>query len=442
MISPLQKDINDIKTYLLEMCGLVEESLRTAILALKHRDPELAKRVIEQDSRIDALENNIDTFCLKTLALRQPVASDLRFITSAMSMIRDLERIGDQAVNVAERVLWIMEDSQVLDPPKDLYDLADEAIKMLTNAINSFVYRDTNLAQEVKEHDETVDQLYRKVTNELIELIKENPQTARSGVYLIVIALNLERVADQATNIGEDVIYYVEGRLVKHEACVGEGGLAPIGPCKELWSCLKLHAEYVQSCVERLPEAIRAYFEGDYERCRFMSAEISKFEREADKVKQNIRGSLPKGIIIPVDKFELFLYLKEQDAIADSAEDILRWLTFRRTQVSPVIANQIIELVETSVSPAKLIISMLDEAKAYFDTRKEGHWDTVRNLVREIRRQEHEADQQATDLRREIFSLPIEPLAVYHLLKLTEFIGDVANHAENTADLMRAMIAR
>ena len=213
----LQKDLQKIKSYLLEMCRLVMESVRTAVKAFEEQDIELSKRVIEQDEKIDTIENDILLFCLKTLALHHPLAVDLRFITSAMSMIRDLERLGDQAVNMAELVPNLAGSAPTFTCPVDLKDMAREALSMLEGAIDAFITQDTTKACHICLRDEKVDRYKEIVIQQVMDCMERNSKIIRVGVDYIVVAQNLERVADLATNIAEEIIYIIEGQIVRHQ---------------------------------------------------------------------------------------------------------------------------------------------------------------------------------------------------------------------------------
>ncbi len=447
----LQKDLQEIKSYLLEMCRLVMESVRTAVKAFEEQDVELAKRVIEQDERIDAIENDILLFCLKTLALHHPLAVDLRFITSAMSMIRDLERLGDQAVNIAELVPDLAERLPTFTCPVDLKDMAREALSMLEGAIDAFITQDTTKACYICARDEKVDRYKDVVIQQVIECMESNSKVIRTGIDYIVVAQNLERVADLATNIAEEVIYLIEGQIVRHQLICEKSfkkeeekkeEIPKVAHKIELFECLENHARHVLACTELLPSALVSYFEQDYDKCRKISQEITRIEREADRIKRNIRGHLPRGIIMPVDRFELFLYLKEQDAVADAIEDILKWLTFRRTKIDEITSQQMLSLAKLNIKTAELLIPMIEYARSYFSVADEKAREEVKHVVRTIRTREHESDVFATELKRRIFSLDLDSLSIYHLLRLTEFICDISGKTENAADLMRAMIAK
>lgn len=197
------------------MGGLVEEALARAAKALVERDLRLAEAVIASDEAINMLEVEIDEHCLRLLALHQPAAVDLRFITMALKINNDLERMGDQAVNIAERTVELLQEPL----PKPLIDIPRMAIlaqQMVKDSLAAFVNRDADLARSVCQRDDEVDRLNDQVFEELLVLMRKQPQTVAPGVDLILIGRHLERVADHATNLAEDVIYLVQGRTIKH----------------------------------------------------------------------------------------------------------------------------------------------------------------------------------------------------------------------------------
>jgi phosphate transport system protein len=172
------------------------------------------------------LEIAIDERCLKLLALRQPMAADLRFITSAMKIVTDLERMGDQAVNIAERVISLNQEPQ-LKPYLDIPKMAEIAQSMVKDVLDAFVNQDSKLARSVCERDDLVDRLNDQVFRELLTYMMSDPQTITRAVHLMIVCRCLERIADHATNIAEDVIFMVDARVIKHHADVqeeGEGG--------------------------------------------------------------------------------------------------------------------------------------------------------------------------------------------------------------------------
>jgi phosphate transport system protein len=197
------------------MAGRVEESIALSIKALKDRAEGLAQDVLEREEIINNLEIEIDESCLKLLALRQPMAGDLRFITSAMKISAELERMGDLAVNIAERSLELIKHPQ-LKPLIDIPRMAVMAQAMVRDSLNAFINRDEKLARSVCERDDKVDCLNDQILRELLTYMMEDPETINRAVDLILVGRHLERIADHATNIGEDVIYMVKGKTIKH----------------------------------------------------------------------------------------------------------------------------------------------------------------------------------------------------------------------------------
>ena len=218
MASLLQKELTDLKINLLKMASMVEEALQSAVLALNKRDGITASSVLENDDDINALENVIDQQCLKLLARKQPMAIDLRYITMAMKINLGLERIGDQAVNIAERTLLLIEQQPLIMKPLGLNKLARISQEMLHDSMDAFVKRDAVLAESVSERDDEADDVYLRLVCDILEHMTEDPSFIVQGVHFTVIAHNLERVADQAANIGEDVVYMVDGRVIKHKS--------------------------------------------------------------------------------------------------------------------------------------------------------------------------------------------------------------------------------
>lgn len=209
------EELKELKAKLLQMASLAEESIAKAIKALVERDHELAEEVIQSDEVINFLEIDVDELCLKLLALRQPIAVDLRFITSALKINSDLERIGDLSVNIAQRALDLLEQP-LLKPLIDLPRMAQLAQKMVKDSLDAFVNRDADLARDVCRRDDEVDQLNHQIFRELLTYMIQDPKTIARSVDLLLIGRHLERIADHATNIGEDVVYMVKGKTIKH----------------------------------------------------------------------------------------------------------------------------------------------------------------------------------------------------------------------------------
>jgi len=217
METHFQQEMHKLKENLLQMAGLVEKAISNAIEALVKRDTPLAEETIQEDDKINQLEILIDDWCLKLLALHQPMAADLRFITSAMRINTDLERMGDQAVNIAERVIALNQEPQ-LKPYIDIPRMATIAQSMVRDVLDAFVNGDSKLARSVCERDDEVDGLNDQVFRELLTYMISDPKTITRAVHLILVSRCLERIADHATNIAEDVIYMVEGSIIRHGA--------------------------------------------------------------------------------------------------------------------------------------------------------------------------------------------------------------------------------
>lgn len=217
METHFQQELNKLKEQLLEMAGLAERAISNAVEALVKRDTPLAERTIAEDEKINQMEIVIDDRCLKLLALHQPMAADLRFITSAMRINTELERIGDQAVNIAERVVSLNQEPQ-LKPYIDIPRMAEITQSMVRDVLDAFVRGDAQLARTVCERDDEVDGLNDQVFRELLTYMLADSRTITRAVHLIIVSRCLERIADHATNIAEGVIFMVKALVIKHHA--------------------------------------------------------------------------------------------------------------------------------------------------------------------------------------------------------------------------------
>jgi phosphate transport system protein len=209
------EELDALKQTLLAMGALVEDQIRHAMRALVDRDEELAERVIARDREVNAYDVEVDEKCVELLALHQPAASDLRFITTAMKIVTDLERIGDQAVNIAQRTIELNREPQ-LKPYIDLPRMADRAQTMVKQSLDAFVARDTKLARLICDEDSEVDSLKEQIFRELLTFMMADPSTIPRAIRLILISRFVERIADHATNIAEMVVYMVESKMVRH----------------------------------------------------------------------------------------------------------------------------------------------------------------------------------------------------------------------------------
>jgi phosphate transport system protein len=217
METHFQQELNKLKQNLLKMAGLAEQAINNAIEALVQRNTSLAEKTIAEDEKINQMEILIDEWCLKLLALHQPLAADLRFIASAMRINIELERIGDLAVNIAERVISLNQEPQ-LKPYIDIPRMAQITQSMVKDVLNAFVNGDAGLARAVCERDDQVDALNDQVFRELLTYMMADPKTITRSVHLIIVSRCLERIADHATNIAEGVIFMVKALVIKHHA--------------------------------------------------------------------------------------------------------------------------------------------------------------------------------------------------------------------------------
>ena len=212
-----QQELNKLKEDLLKMAGLAERAIRNGVEALINRDTPLAEKTIAADQAINQMEILIDEECLRLLALHQPMATDLRFITSAMRINTELERIGDQAVNIAERAVSLNQEAQ-LKPYIDIPRMAEITQSMVKDVLDAFVNGDAELARSVCERDDEVDALKNQVFRELLTYMMSDSSTISRSVHLIIVSHCLERIADHATNIAEGVIFMAKALVIKHHA--------------------------------------------------------------------------------------------------------------------------------------------------------------------------------------------------------------------------------
>ncbi len=209
------EELTALKERILRMGALVETQVANAIKALVERDTELAKSVIATDHQVNAYDVEIDEECIRLLALRQPTASDLRFITTAMKISTDLERMSDLAEDICERALELTEEPQ-LKPYIDIPRMAERARQMVKEALDAFVNRNADLARKVCRDDALVDELTSQIFRELLSYMIEDPQTIRRAIRITFVAKYIERIADHATNVAEMVVYLVEGKIIRH----------------------------------------------------------------------------------------------------------------------------------------------------------------------------------------------------------------------------------
>jgi phosphate transport system protein len=211
----LRREVDRLKRKLLALSAYVEESVQRAVKAVSERDEKLAQRVIDTDFEIDEMEVDVEEDCLKILALHQPVAIDLRFIIAVLKINNDLERIGDLAVNIAERAVSLSRQPRI-NSPFDFQTMAERVQKMLQKALDALVNADEKLAREVLVCDDEIDEMNRQMYDSIKMGIRKDPENVDTLIQVLAISRNLERIADHTSNIAEDVIYMVEGDIIRH----------------------------------------------------------------------------------------------------------------------------------------------------------------------------------------------------------------------------------
>ncbi len=216
------EEMTALKEKILRMGAMVEEQIQNAIKALVDRNSDLAHQVIANDHRVNALDVEIDEECHRLIALHQPMARDLRFLTTAMKITTELERMSDMAENICERALELNQEPQ-LKPYIDLPRMAHWAQRMVKESLDAFVNHDSALARKVCADDDAIDNLTKQIFRELLSYMLEDPQTVTRAIRVSFVSKYIERVADHATNVAEMVVYMVEGKIIRHMAPPTEG---------------------------------------------------------------------------------------------------------------------------------------------------------------------------------------------------------------------------
>ena len=206
---------------------------------------------------------------------------------------------------------------------------------------------------------------------------------------------------------------------------------------------LQEHAEKVKECAWAFQQAIECHITDQCEKFEEFRLEVDKLESEADSIKRRIRGHLPKGTLMPVDKFQLFRYLREQDKVLDAVEEALDWLSFRSEPGIPeALEKDFFLLVDAVMDPVEEMCRLVLEARKYFKSYSEKQRNIVKDIVHTIRRQEHDADKVEDGIKEKLLNMQIDPTTIFHMIRLAETVGSIADHAENAGDMVRSMIAR
>ncbi len=203
------------------------------------------------------------------------------------------------------------------------------------------------------------------------------------------------------------------------------------------------HAEKVRECAWSFQQAMECHVSQRCEGFGDFRKQVNGLEHEADAIKRRIRGHIPKGTLLPVDKFQLFRYLREQDSVLDSVQDVLDWLSFRIDPGIPEsLHKDVLLLVDAVIDPIDELARMVETARKYFRTYAESERVAVKEIIRGIRSMEHNADEIEETIKSKAFQLKDDPITIFHTIRLAELIGTIADHAENAGDMMRAMVAR
>ena len=206
---------------------------------------------------------------------------------------------------------------------------------------------------------------------------------------------------------------------------------------------LQEHAEKVKECAWTFQHAVECHVSNQCKRFEELRQEIINIESEADAIKRRIRGHIPKGTLMPVDKFQLFRYLREQDAVLDAVEDALDWISYRSEPGIPdELQKDFLIFVDSVIDPIDELSRMVEAARVYFQNFSEDQRVVVKKHIRALRKQEHDADKHEDKIKEKVLNLPLEAVTVFHMVRLAETIGSIADHAENAGDMMRAMVAK
>jgi len=206
---------------------------------------------------------------------------------------------------------------------------------------------------------------------------------------------------------------------------------------------LQEHAKKVMECALAFQQAMECYFEDKCKTFEEFRQEVTQIESQADVIKRRIRGHIPKETMMPISNFLVFRYLREQDGVLDAVEDTLDWISYRSTKkVPPELKKDFALLVDSVLDPIEMLGTMVAEARKYFKTYSEDQRVKVKDIIRKLRQQEHEADKFEDIIKKKVFNMENDAVTVFHLVRLAEIIGSIADHAQNAGDMMRAMLSK
>lgn len=202
------------------------------------------------------------------------------------------------------------------------------------------------------------------------------------------------------------------------------------------------HAERLRESGNLYRQAMECYFKEEYEKFEELHDKVTEIESDADRIKRNIRGHLPRSMLMPVDKYQFLMYLRQQDAVLDAVEESLHWLSYRTTLIPEQIKKGLLRIVDKAVESMESFVPMVQKARSYFRSFSERERNEIKAMIVGLRHKEYESDQIERTMKREIFAALLEPEVTFHLIRLVEIMGSINDHAENAGDMMRAMIAK
>ncbi|BAU23321.1 phosphate uptake regulator PhoU [Caldimicrobium thiodismutans] len=441
----LNRELQILHSLLYEMAKVVDEMVRGVIFSYQKRDRLRAEEIIKLDDQVDHYEHLINITALEIFALQQPVARDLRRVISVLEIAKNLERTADQAVNIAEMILEFEEEGELIEKKcgVEISPMARESLSMLEDAMKAYLEENKDSAMRVLARDDLVDAMKEELRQKLEACLNNGLIGGRCLLNYFVIVENLERIADLACNIAEAVIFVIEGQFMR--------GLKEKKPTLEVapaleesltFQLMKRHLRLIKECLDRLHPALSAYFEEDMEKVEEIDLHIRDIEREADKIKTSIRSHLPKGLILPVEKFELFLYLKEQDSLADLAEELLNLFMYHQIKISEALKEEFLKLLEQSLEAVSPLEEIVVKTLGYLTNWREEDRERAKELIRKVRETQFITEERTHKLKLRLYREIDNLKDLLHGERILDVIAKISSRAENTVDLLRAMLAR
>lgn len=442
MVKTFEAELLELKEQLLTMGGLAETMIQTSVQALSNRNAELAQEVLRYEEEMDQRCIDLDDRSFKVLALWQPVASDLRFIAAGIKINGELERIGDLAVNIARATRALLKEPPI-QPLIDIPKMAQLAQEMVKRSLDAFVTRNPDLARGVIEADDTVDGLRDHFFQELMNFMSREPESIPRALELIFVSRNLERIADHATNIAEDVIYIARGEDVRERGdkeirkgirSLEDASKRPVAPGvegsaarafreeEELFGLFREAASNVLAAAKALQEFFEHYRDpgSQWER-------IKQLEQQGDELTHQVVRRLNETFITILDRPDLHALASRLDDVLDGIEAVAsRMALYKIPEVSPAAR----ELAGYIVASAEQIVQVMNRLPRFAE---------VEEICREINRLENVADQT---YRQAIASLFEEDHSAADLMKwreIYEVLENTTDRCEDVADVVESI---